>query len=69
MLKSGEISPTLVPTRLLAWCSPPTAGDLLADAVSVGTAAFGSGLDVGIKTPQAIFVQPKTPLEQKQSLQ
>ena len=63
------MSPTLFPTRLLVWCSPSTAGDLLSDGVSVGTAAFGSGLDVGIETPQAISVQPKTPLEQKQLLQ
>ena len=69
MLKSGETSPTLFPTRLLVWSSPPTAGDLLADGVCVGTGIFASGLDVGIRTPQAIFVQPKTPLEQKQLLQ
>ena len=69
MVKSGEMSPTLFPTRLLVWSSPSTAGGLLADGVSVGTGVFGSGLDVGIKTPQAILVQPKTLLEQKQLLQ
>ena len=69
MLKSGEMSPTLFPTSLLVWSSTPTAGGLLADDVSVGTGVFGSGLDVGIKTPQAILVQPKTLLEQKQLLQ
>ena len=50
MLKSGEISPTLFPTRLLVWSSPPTAGDLLADGVSVGicgVVAVGTGVYVG----------------------
>ena len=69
MLKSGEMSPTLFPTRLFVWCSPATEGDLFADGISVDIGVFGSGLGVEINMPQAIFVQPKTPLEQKQLLQ
>ena len=66
MLKSGEMSPTLCPTRLLVWSSPPTTGGLWADGISVGNDVFDSRLG---RTRQSIFVQPRAPFEQKQSLQ
>ena len=67
MLKSGEMSPTLCPTRLLLWSSPrTTTGGLLADGISVGNDVFDSRLG---RTWQRIFVQPKAPFEQKQLLQ
>ena len=69
MLKSGEMSPTLFPTRPLAWSSAVTAVGLLADGVAIGNGVFDPGLDVDMKVPHAIFVHPKTPLEQKQLLQ